>query len=975
MQLIYIQIPFMSPENITCGRFFKWNIIFAFVIFSIDGFAQQLSYKHFKVTDGLSSSIVYDILKDHNGFLWFATDKGVCQFDGHTFKNLTTSEGLADNEILNIYEDDKNRIWFHSISGKLSYLENDSIHKFPVEYMGKPIYPHQVLSLPDGQLLLISKAIYYWKNGSVVKKLDISTTGIRSTAYLDKKGRIWLPSFFIKIIDPDGNQLNIDAPEFITEKVINVFKIGAYKDYTYYHTEKCFVIMNDKFEVVTYLKPSGLDNAEIITSLFDEAGVLWLGTSNGLFRVDNILTQPHIKHYFEGKIISKITSDNEGNSWISTLNDGVYMIVNTSIINYQTKDGLHDNRISALGWNLNENLIIGNETGGIDMMGNGKIKNIEQPQKKEYSEKVKKIVYVVKNEVWCAKNNGIDVLKSDGRIVSFGLSSIKAIDYDGMGRVYAAMHSGLYSISTKDYSIDTILSKTRIHTVKCISEKKQVFCDNEGIWYLEGKQKTRLKGEVGKLRAKEIEVGRGGTLFIATSGNGLWIYNNDRSWNINESTGLAGNNCSSLELVSDTLLLVGTAKGISFVLLKQSGTELKWKCTNINMKHGLISNEINDVLIDKANNVYVGTNDGLTLFPFSAIRNVERPVPVFITGLKILNRDTTLRDSYNLSYEENNIKIFFKALSFRNGRDMTYRYRLEGIDKEWTVSNSSIVEYYSLPPGSYKFMLSACNEYGAWNKDNESISIIIDKPYWETAWFRISVIAGIICLILVVFNNQVTKIKRRNKTEKRMVELEQLAIRAQMNPHFVFNAMNSIQQFILKNEKVSALNYLSKFGMLVRKVLEHSKDAMITIENECEMLELYLELESMRFEKHFEYNIIVDPGINPNEFKIPGMIIQPIVENAIWHGLMPLTEKGILTISFMLQEDNLICVVEDNGVGRNFHKSESKKHEPKGLLLIKERLELNAISPDKKGEVKIIDLDKGTKVELIIPIVNENEYT
>jgi sensor histidine kinase YesM len=224
--------------------------------------------------------------------------------------------------------------------------------------------------------------------------------------------------------------------------------------------------------------------------------------------------------------------------------------------------------------------------------------------------------------------------------------------------------------------------------------------------------------------------------------------------------------------------------------------------------------------------------------------------------------------------------------------------------------------------------------------------------------------------------------KRKTELNKKIAQIESQALRAQMNPHFIFNTLSSIQYFITNNDSADALKYLSKFAKLMRKIMDNSKQQMISVAEEMNALDLYLELEAMRFEKKFKYEINVDPSIEQNYDRIPSMLIQPYVENSIIHGLLPKEGNGKISITLRKQKETILCTIEDNGVGREksneFKKNRVKQHKSMGMSITQERLNILNSTLKRNISVEIIDLYEngnpaGTRVNLIIPFeVNEN---
>ncbi len=264
------------------------------------------------------------------------------------------------------------------------------------------------------------------------------------------------------------------------------------------------------------------------------------------------------------------------------------------------------------------------------------------------------------------------------------------------------------------------------------------------------------------------------------------------------------------------------------------------------------------------------------------------------------------------------------------------------------------------------------------------ISFVISQPFWQTWWFIVGCIVLFIILTVWISLSRIHRIKVRAKEQElinaKISRTEMRALQAQMNPHFIFNCINSIQHHILEQDKLVANKLLSKFSRLVRNVLENSNSEWISIQREIETLELYIEMESVRFSSQFKYTIEVDPNINTLLENIPPLIIQPFVENAIIHGLLPLDNRqGTLNIRLFQKEDTLICTVEDNGIGREkarqIKATKEQNYQSMGISITEERLNTFDLSGNHHRNMKLHIQDKfnngepsGTLVEIQLPI-------
>lgn len=359
------------------------------------------------------------------------------------------------------------------------------------------------------------------------------------------------------------------------------------------------------------------------------------------------------------------------------------------------------------------------------------------------------------------------------------------------------------------------------------------------------------------------------------------------------------------------------------------------------------------------------------------------PPAIFITGVKILEKDTVVQELFDLQYDKNFLKIYFAGFSFSNPEALKYKYKMKGIDDSWVYTDNTFAQYTTLPAGHYIFSVSAMNKNGVWSDSPASVAFVIRPPFWKTWWFISMVIILLAGIAVSFFFLRVSQIKKREREKaeitRQMANAELNALRAQMNPHFLFNTLSSIQHFITLNETEAALKYLSKFAKLMRRIMDNSRKPVIPVKEELEALQLYLELESLRFKNKFSYDISVDESIDLNDDEIPPMLIQPYIENSILHGLMNLENRdGRLVIEMKKKDGMIICSVQDNGIGREksreINRAKKRHHVSSGMSIAGNRLEILNLLHGSKLNVNIFDLKNagneaaGTRVEVFVPL-------
>ncbi len=384
----------------------------------------------------------------------------------------------------------------------------------------------------------------------------------------------------------------------------------------------------------------------------------------------------------------------------------------------------------------------------------------------------------------------------------------------------------------------------------------------------------------------------------------------------------------------------------------------------------------------------VGFRKGLSIFdPRQLKKSLEKPRP-YLTSFKIYNNewpaDSSLlyTQAIRLGHRQNYFSFDFSAIGYTHPEKYQYQYKLEGVDEDWVYAGQrNYAAYTNVAGGHYTFLVKVANSDGLWNEEAAKIRLAVATPWWRQLWFRACMLLLLLALAYGFYRyrlGQVRKTERlKARFDKKVANLELTALRAQMNPHFLFNCLNSIDHYIIKNETQKASEYLNSFSRLIRLILQNSRSNYVNLKDELETLGLYMEMESLRFNHRFEYEINADPELDLKEFEIPPMLLQPFVENAIWHGLMHKAGKGKVQLNISREDGFLKCSIQDDGVGRG-KSAEFRKPTPgkrsMGMNITKDRIETINKIYNTNTTVTITDLmdDKGapagTKVDVLIPL-------
>lgn len=404
--------------------------------------------------------------------------------------------------------------------------------------------------------------------------------------------------------------------------------------------------------------------------------------------------------------------------------------------------------------------------------------------------------------------------------------------------------------------------------------------------------------------------------------------------------------------------------------------------------NGLSSPE-NRSFLSSNGNLIIGQRGG---FDFFKIAYLDQYTPHVNPWLNTIIADSIIfsritgenNEPIQLTHLQNTISFSFSALEYFFPERIEYEYQLWPVDKFYKKADffNRNITYSKLRPGKYIFRLKAQMEGGHWDQPASEYSFEIIPAFWQTIWFQVICATLAICIIFYLFWWRVASIRKKEKLkmmhERALLELEAKALSAQMNPHFIFNSLNSIKSLINKNENETAVNYLTVFSKLIRTLFQNSDKREISLYEEIETCKFYTEIEKMRFGEKLEFNFDIDKSIDLKDITVPALIIQPFIENAIWHGMVPKAGGGTVNISIKNINGFINCIIDDSGIGREtskkFKSAYESTYESRGIGLTKTRLHLDKLLNNREDKITIIDKKdasgkpEGTKVIITFKI-------
>lgn len=901
-------------------RLIFWISVIVASIQPIKG--QKLPLKHYSTDNGLPSSETYSIFQDSKFRYWICTDNGISMFNGRSFTNFSIKDGLPTNTIFSSFENKKDgRIWFITYGFGLCYYDEINM-RFEAPQFNDILI--KVFNRRFVNSCQFDNKNNLWITYNYTELIQIDTFGrikyhprIKNNdnsgfEILNYNGAIIIRNVYgIKSnIHPNYSKKVEDNRIVITGNVI--FNLSTPKIVKLSNTITMFTFLNKLFLVTESENIPFKELPSNILSLSkDDQNNIWVGTeSHGLFKFTNFDLNSKPLNFTELKnlTLSSIMNDNTGKIWFTTLTEGIFCFSNIGINNFQIGEKI---------------IYVYAENDEIKLLGKGKLfkkkKNLTEFDKFEAIGEIKEMklgpdkkIYICNSGSKASPPDKLDITNISGRTVEFISNSI--------------LVGGVTGITIYDNNFNfkkTVASPSAIlKFCKLDSQSILVGCLN-GLYIFSKNKFTTVSGPdwLVKTRINEL-VKHGNDIYVLTDGKGILIYRDGTIIQPNLNNGAVLNSSNCLQFESNSLFWVGTNEGLFRAKLKSKNTiEIIQKLT---INDGLPSNEINDIKIVDTK-LYVATNNGLSVFDFN-IKTTNRITPLFL-DLILGNFKDTLFNGYSrnvkldLPKEWRNLYLKFSTNYDNTNKilgQISYRLiRNKAIINNWTNISDNNVQFTNLEPGKYKFQFRITDPILK-EQYNSVATFTIQPYYYERFWVKVSFYVLLLALVILIVWMAFKKIKFDSEIKRKMISAEISSLRNQMNPHFIFNALNSIQYYIFENDEEQASKFLTKFSKLIRKSLEFSKLNFISIKAEIDFLNEYLEIEKVRFKNKFNYEIDVDTEIEQDICKIPPLLMQPLIENSIKHGFSGANENCMIWIKIIMEgEDTIVYSVRDNGKGIN----------------------------------------------------------
>jgi ligand-binding sensor domain-containing protein len=948
-------------------RCFKNFIILPLLLTgSFRSYSQDYSFIRYDTRDGLAGSVVYDALQDKEGFMWFATENGLSRFDGKNFTTFTTKDGLPDNEVLKLFLDSKGRLWIMPFKPSICYYYKGKIYNNANDSLLSKIhlltYAFDMAEDRWGNIFIAEMTAWHKISKNEVIKtvsgannfpIDVVNVGTKRNGHVEiivgeykQQGH---PHFFIY---GDGEATEIKDkiywPAVQTSMITPDYTIISAN-----HGSHLSFYKNQKRVVSTEIPRNSVS-----ISYINERNII-INTGKGIkfFDPETMIFSDVI---FQDFSFTSAFKDKENNLWLTTTGSGVLMVPSFEFRNYILSDARNNEEITALSI-IKDTLYA---AGWDNKLWKINTTNLQFKSQTDNSHVGAKMIAIfpLHNKVMTANSSFYQNPFKPGDRLPLSLKSASV----GKSGVLYASHN--YTWLCRWSGQDTIVDFRR-STCAVEMDSGYYIGTLDGLNHKTYDDKTVHLGHAFpalRSRIVNLAVSEKGVLWITTKGSGVAAYSNNKLlYHFTEADGLNSDNCTSLYLDSNTVW-VGTDKGLNRIQVSSTGN----KITHFSMSDGLPSNMVNAIAA-KGKKVFVGTPMGLTYFQVDKISQ-QSYCGLQLTGIYVSNKfwayDST---DFSLAHKNNDIRFEFSGISFKSAGEMQYQYRLLGLQPEWRTTTDEQLSFPSLSSGKYSLQLKAINKYGV-ESDVKEVSFVIKELLREKTWFRLLILLLIADTIWLFFRYRIGRVRKKAKDQamlnQRIAELEQKALRSQMNPHFIFNSLNSIQQYVAERDITGANNFITDFSRLIRMTLDLSTNTFISMSDEVEYITTYLKVEKTRLENQFDYSMNIDNTLNLHEIHVPPLLLQPYVENSIRHGIKYKKEgTGMIRICVQRKDADILVSIEDNGIGREAAQQyKSKYHiqyQSKGMSINKDRIDILNSYNDKKIEIFVNDLyDQNEKV-------------
>ncbi|MCB0686148.1 MAG: histidine kinase [Saprospiraceae bacterium] len=957
--------------------------LFWILIFSCNYLLAQHSaiyFKNYSTEQGLPSPEVHCIHQDRDGYLWFGTDNGVARFDGYEFQSFTIKNGLGYNVIVNILEDETGRLWFSAMNGEVYIFMNNQIipYKFNsvlTEYRGDFIDAQlcrveedltltfllkrcgilAVDSTGNSELISCSEPysflLYKDKTFTAIAKCDC----LNFEAYSGDQD-----STIVEILNSDNQSKTIFTVEEKSRRTSQVyaFRIDSSNSVFGYLGKMHFI----RDCQPTFVREEPL---QLYALALDHKKGIWVGMSNsrGLryYASHSDFENNTYEQFLLGKTVTSIKFDLDGGLWIGTLESGVFYSANQQLKVFE-KLGFNEDAVSAVAFKSDLEIIVGSKDGRVTLLSLPS-NNVEDLPFTDVgvSSLIHDIFYdPVSSQIWTDEERLLQgkinrwIYDRHGHRRFYG----KKYYYDMQTQLlWVIKGQGFCSLRPSDAFIypeaRNFTLKDRFFAIYVDANGRIWTGGNNGLAEWVDPVLIPVKNEHPAFshRIEDIDAFEGEDLIFGTKGYGVIIWKDQKVFEVNSSNGLASDMIEDVHVDENNIAWIATLNGLSKITMNSDDMP---RVRTFSIDNGLPSNEIYQIKSFRGQ-PWLCTGGGLVKWidtPFDSTSNSPSIQKLWING------EESFGNVDQFDHQHNNLTFDFLTIDYQQFGNINYRYRLSG-EEDWTNTKNHSINFARLAPGSYQFEVQSQNKDGVWSQST-CYGFVVNKPWYGRWWFFVTSLLVGILLIYFLLTWWIKRKEEKISLKREMDELKKSALQAQMNPHFIFNCLNSIQGYVNAGKREEANSYLLNFSHLIRGCLNASIDRKITLAQDISFIENYLNLEKMRFSPEFDYEIKVTSGIDPERIYIEPMLVLPFVENAVIHGLSRSDRQGRIYLKYEMVNEIMQVTIEDNGPGLGKSNYQASSHKSVGITITRKRLQL--INHELDNALRIEEIMQGEAI-------------
>jgi two-component sensor histidine kinase len=958
--------------------FFQYILLFTINFWFFSATAKEYPMLHYGLEEGLPSNTIYDIYQAPDGIIWIGTDKGVSRFNGIKFENLSTSDGLADNECFYFRPDQEGRLWIATYNGELCYYKDGIFHNAkntPYLKLPKANYAREVKVLKEGSIA------FYSARDPIIFLLDKSKMSSYSNPYLQTKSKTRKELLNIERLDSNKLKLYYQD-ELVILDADKIYSQAQYKTplqnrvHTInqsYYVRADGKLLNESLQELS-LRVGDKLKSHFIHRFIKTKGQEIVASDGGLF-IDSLSA------ILPKEVIHTVIVDRAGDYWIGTKKSGLYLL-SKDFISSQRIEQAYDAPIMFAHTN-NGSLLLATEQGDLlrlegdstacvfnDNLCNTKYSDFS------YIHIVKNKVingslfggrykYILFKETYGQINSHIQKASKSSR-VNFDIEdlrkSIKSIIVTG-SYVYFDSRYKIHVINRNDF-----FSKNHLYValIEINNGTEAIFGFCKGlendVWFSTLKSVYRvhdtiaiLQPQFGSTSFREMQFLQKRLIGI-THSNELLVCSEIKTKKVKIDT-IRGENCiwEKLYPINDSSVLISSNNHSRLLSLYPSSPQLRYHIRVL--ENPLIPYQSEFIYTD-SNNAYFFKKGALNSFPKNYLLQHQSLPTITIQSVSTEKKTNYHLDNLHLDYSSaRNLKIHISPVSLYN-QNLSYQYSIsenKEADK-WIDFEGEELNLVKMGFGSYTIKIRAKTLSGE-HSAPATLTLNIGKPYWATSWFVALSLLTLVLIIALIAHLGIKRKLRKKEGEVRFLKSEYKAMNALMNPHFIFNSLNSVQSLVNNQENTTASKYIRTFSDLIRQNMHNIAQELIPLSKELNLIENYLQIEKLRFKAKLNYHIDIADNIETDLIHIPPLLIQPLVENAIKHGLWPKkSEDGLVSIKLYEQKQTLYIEVTDNGNGFTASNKSDTLHESYAMSNIHKRTEQLSQIHQTKIECTISEL-------------------